>query len=389
MADDAAQQVRGRAGLVRMRPRDPAQVFRSSSPLELFFDLIFVVAVSFASAQLHHAEVGHDPGAGIVSYFIVFFAIWWAWMNFTWFASAFDMDDWFYRILTLIQMAGVLVLAVGISSASDGDFRTAVIAYIVMRLALVTQWIRASRSHPELRRTAIRYASGVSAVQLLWVGYLFIPAPISTYVFVLFALCELAVPVWAESARQTPWHAEHIADRYGSFTLIVLGESVLASTGAVVSALDSGHQLLELALIGFGGLTIAAGMWWLYFATEVTERLGALRTAISFGYGHYVVFAAAAAFSAGISVLLESEVDGTDLTSAAAAATLTAPVAVFVFCVWLLIMRHRLRGATRALVPIGALLIAACAFLPWSILWAAAILIALVALAERHRVTVG
>ena len=78
MADDAAQQVRGRAGLVRMRPRDPAQVFRSSSPLELFFDLIFVVAVSFASAQLHHAEVGHDPGAGIVSYFIVFFAIWWA-----------------------------------------------------------------------------------------------------------------------------------------------------------------------------------------------------------------------------------------------------------------------------------------------------------------------
>ena len=156
-----------------------------------------------------------------------------------------------------------------------------------------------------------------------------------------------------------------------------------------MSVLASGHQLLELALIGFGGLTIAAGMWWLYFATEVTERLGALRTAISFGYGHYVVFAAAAAFSAGISVLLESEVDGTDLTSAAAAATLTAPVAVFVFCVWLLIMRHRLRGATRALVPIGALLIAACAFLPWSILWAAAILIALVALAERHRVTVG
>ncbi|MBN9612107.1 MAG: low temperature requirement protein A, partial [Actinobacteria bacterium] len=369
----------GRAGLTPMRPRDPSQVFRASRPLELFFDLVFVVAVSLASAQLHeslaHAlEAGTGPAPGLISYLMVFFAIWWAWMNFTWFASAFDVDDWLYRLLTLVQMAGVLVLAVGIRDASEGDFGTVVIAYIVMRLALVAQWLRASRSHPELRRTALRYAGGVGLVQLLWVGFLLIPAPASTYCFLLFALCELAVPVWAESARQTPWHPEHIADRYGSFTLIVLGESVLASTTAVAQAVGDTHHILELAAIGFCGLALAAGMWWLYFATEVNDRLERVRTALPFGYGHYAVFAAAGAFSAGISVLLGSDPGGTDFASIAAAATLTVPVAVFIIGVWLLIMRHRLTGATRALVPVGAVLIALCALLPWSIVWAAVVM---------------
>lgn len=381
-----AEDRKSRAGLTPMRPRDPAQVFRSSSPLELFFDLIFVVAVSFASTQLHHAESGAHVGSGVLSYLLVFFGIWWAWMNFTWFASAFDTDDWFYRLLTLVQMAGVLVLAVGTVSASEGDFRTLVFAYVVMRLALVTQWLRASRSHPGLRRTALRYAAGIAACQVLWVGFLLVPPGFIAPVFVLFALCELAVPVWAESARKTPWHPDHITDRYGSFTLIVLGESVLASTTAVANALDGAQHIVSLALVGFSGLAIAAGMWWLYFATEVADRLTRLRTALPFGYGHYAVFAAAGAFSAGISVLLDSEVGETGLASAAAAATLTVPVAIFVLGVWLLSLRHRLNGATRALVPVGALLIATCAFLPWSILWAAAVMLGIIVLVERHRI---
>lgn len=371
-----------------MRPRDPAQVFRSPSPLELFFDLIFVVAISFSSAQLHHFERAGEFGTGLIGYLMVFFGIWWAWMNFTWFASAFDTDDWFYRILTLLQMGGVLVLAVGVGPAAEhGDFRTIVVAYVIMRLALVTQWLRASRSHAALRRTALRYAVGIAACQVIWIAFLWVPAHLLVPVWAILALCELAVPVWAESTKQTPWHPEHIADRYGSFTLIVLGESVLASTTAVAAALDSGGHAVELAVIGFSGLTLAAGMWWLYFAAEATERLGRLRTALVFGYGHYAVFAAAGAFSAGISVLLDSEVHAADLASAAAAATLTVPIAVFVLGVWMLILRHRLRGATRALVPIGAVLIAASALLPWSIVWAAALLVALVALVERHRIS--
>ena len=99
--------------LLPMRPRDPGESGRTASTLELFFDLVFVVAVSVASVELHHALTEDHVVDGLVSYAMVFFAIWWAWMNFTWFATSFAVDDWLYRVLTLVQMAGVLVLAIG------------------------------------------------------------------------------------------------------------------------------------------------------------------------------------------------------------------------------------------------------------------------------------
>ncbi|MCB1376434.1 MAG: low temperature requirement protein A, partial [Rhodobacteraceae bacterium] len=159
-----------------MRPRDAHEPHRAASSLELFFDLVFVIAISTAAVQLHHSLTEDHVWEGLIHFAVVFFAIWWAWMNFTWFASAFDTDDWFYRTLTLIQMAGVLVLAVGIGPlAARGDFRTVVAGYVIMRLALVTQWLRASRGHPGLRRTALRYAAGVIVCQILWVAFLWLP----------------------------------------------------------------------------------------------------------------------------------------------------------------------------------------------------------------------
>lgn len=372
-----------RFGMRRMRPRDPAELFRSASPLELFFDLIFVVAVSLSSAQLHAAELGDRVGPGIVAYLLVFFAIWWAWMNFTWFASAFDTDDWPYRVLALTQMAGVIVLAVGATPAMRaGDFTLIIAGYVIMRLALCTQWLRASRSHPALRRTALRYVVGILVIQPLWVGYAFLPAEAGVLAFLVLAVGELCVPVWAESAGPTPWHPGHIADRYGSFTLIVLGESVLAATTAFAGAFAETEHVSQLVLLGIGAFVIAACMWWLYFATEIVDRLAQIRTALAFGYGHYVVFAAAGAFSAGISVLIGLAEGDTRLSPVAAAATLTVPVAVFVLGVWLLILRYRLAGARNVLVPLGAVGVAACAFAPHPLLIAALVMTLLVVLVE-------
>ena len=96
---------------------------RASTPLELLFDLTFVVAVSRAAAELAHDVAAGHVGHAVVAYAMVFFGIWWAWMNFTWFASAYDTDDVGYRLLTLMQMAGVLVYAAGIHDAfADADF---------------------------------------------------------------------------------------------------------------------------------------------------------------------------------------------------------------------------------------------------------------------------
>ena len=106
-----------------IQARRPDEAHRVATPLELLFDLCFVVAVAQAGlaleAQLHEGHVG----AGVLGYLSVFFAIWWAWMNFTWFASAYDSDDVPYRLVVFVQIAGSLVLAAGVSQAvADSDF---------------------------------------------------------------------------------------------------------------------------------------------------------------------------------------------------------------------------------------------------------------------------
>jgi Bacterial low temperature requirement A protein (LtrA) len=97
----------------RMSGRDPGEAHRASTPLELLFDLTFVVAVARAGIELRDALAQGHAGHALAGYAAVFFALWWAWVNFTWFASAYDTDDMPYRLLTLLQMAGVLVFAAG------------------------------------------------------------------------------------------------------------------------------------------------------------------------------------------------------------------------------------------------------------------------------------
>jgi len=140
-----------------MTSRDTDEEHRASTPLELLFDLCFVVAVSRAAALLHHAIAAGDAGSAVVSYVLVFFAIWWAWMNFTWFSSAYDNDDVVYRLLTLVQITGVLILAAGVPRAFEHrDFDIVFVGYLVIRAGLVSLWLRAGRYdralYPRLQR---------------------------------------------------------------------------------------------------------------------------------------------------------------------------------------------------------------------------------------------
>ncbi|WP_147508945.1 low temperature requirement protein A, partial [Acinetobacter baumannii] len=102
------------------------------------FDLIFVVAIATAGQQLHHAIIENHLWHALPSYLIVFFALWWAWMNFSWFASAYDNDDALYRCLTFVQIVGSLVMAAGIPDVfRSQDFDIIIVGYVIMRLALV------------------------------------------------------------------------------------------------------------------------------------------------------------------------------------------------------------------------------------------------------------
>src|SRR5919202_3671947 len=153
-----------------MTARPPDEPHRTATNLELFFDLCFVVAVAQAGATLHHQLAAGRVADGVVGYASVFFAIWWAWMNFTWFASAYDTDDVAYRVTTLVQIAGALILAAGVPAAMTARDLTVVTAgYVVMRLAMVTQWLRAAGGDPPHRRSSLRFAAGITAVQVGWV----------------------------------------------------------------------------------------------------------------------------------------------------------------------------------------------------------------------------
>jgi len=349
-----------------MTGRDRDVPHRVSSPLELLFDLVFVVAVSQASQNLHHLLSEGHGWRSVLAYLMVFFAVWWAWMNFTWLGSAFDTDDWAYRAMTIVQMGGVLVLAAGVHAAMvSGEWDVVTWGYVIMRLAMVGQWLRAGLSDRAARPVAFAYAVGVTVVQVLWVARIYLlDAEWQFLTFFALAVCEVLVPVIAERRGSTAWHPHHIAERYGLFTLILLGESILASASAIFDALREGEHTGQLTLLGIAALVIAAGMWWVYFARDQGSRLTSARRAFGFGYMHYLIFAAAGAASAGIEVDIDLTLGRTELSAFGAASALTIPVGVFVLAAWFVLLRGVVARAASVVVALLGVAILAAALVP-------------------------
>lgn len=324
-----------------MKPRDPQEEARSATPLELLFDLCFVVAVAQAASSLHHSVAEGHGAEAVPDFLVVFFAIWWAWMGFTWFASAFDPDDAPYRLKVLVKMVGVLVLAAGVPRAFEhGDFGLVTYGYTILRAGQIAQWLRAAGSDPELRRTALRYAGGLVLVQAGWLGLLALPGEWWIYGFCVLAPVEMWIPWWAESARRTPWHPHHITERYGLFTIIVIGESVLAGTLAIQSAIDLRRIPPELWETIVAAPVILFAMWWIYFSRPGHVHLRSMGTAFLWGYGHYFVFAAAAAVGAALAVVVDHATGHAHLTEEGAALSLAIPVAVYVLAAWSIHVRR-------------------------------------------------
>jgi low temperature requirement protein LtrA len=368
-----------RLRLVPMTPRDPHERGRGASTLELFFDLVFVVAVSLAAVDLHHQLTEGHVLDGLANYAVVFFGIWWAWMNFTWFATSFDTDDWLYRVLTIVQMGGVLVLAAGIEPASeDGNYFILIFAYVVMRLALVAQWLRASRSAGAARRATLTYAAGISCLQVLWLATLLLPAAAFPLAVVVLIVAELAVPVAAERTVSTPWHPHHLTERYGLFALILLGESILASANAIIGALHEAETLGPLIGIGSLTLVVTAALWWIYFWPPHHEAIRGPKHPLVYGYGHYFIFAAAGAFSAGIEVEIDVITGHSELESPSASFAYTIPIAVFILGIWLLAIRVNADEIVNVVVPSGAVLVLVDPVLPIPIAISAVILVLVV-----------
>jgi len=189
-----------------MSGRDPHEKHRVATPLELLFDLTFATCFSFAASQFAIEIAEGRYLAASLGFGFASFAICWAWINFSWFSSAYDTDDWLFRVATMVQMIGVLVLAVGLrpmfASIERGqrlDNSVMVLGYVIMRLALVSQWLRAAKEDPARRRTCLTYATTISVAQVGWVALIFVDLPLagSLVLVAILLLIEFEGPVIA------------------------------------------------------------------------------------------------------------------------------------------------------------------------------------------------
>lgn len=354
---------------VRMGGRDPQESHRAATTLELLFDLTFVIAFGTAANELAHFLAEDHIGAGIGGFLFATFAVSWAWINYSWFASAYDNDDWIYRLTTMVQMAGVLVLALGVQdmfeSLKHGDHidnKVMVLGYIVMRVPMVAQWARAAHQDPERRRICLTYITSIVVSQIGWCLILFAETGIlATFLWILVPLAiELGGPVVAERRLGgTPWHAHHMAERYGLLVIIALGEGLIgtmASLSAVVGPHGPGWSA-EVAVLGLAGTALTFGMWWIYFIVPCGEILHAHRErSFGWGYGHIPLFGATVAVGAGLHVAAYHVEHQTLLGTSATVLTVAVPVAAYVLGIYLLYA-----ALTRSLDPFHLLLIAGSA----------------------------
>jgi low temperature requirement protein LtrA len=308
--------------------RDPGESHRSATPLELLFDLTFVVAFAQAADQMAHLLADGHVVAAITAFSFVMFAVCWAWINFSWFASAFDTDDWFFRVTTMVQMCGVLVLALGIppvfasvDAAAPLNNGVLVSGYIIMRVAMLAQWARVAIQDPVHRRVATALVVIAPPFEMLIVAFL-----------VLYAI-ELTGPVLAEwGDRGTPWHPHHIAERYGLLVIIALGEGILGTIAAVAALVEDVGWSGEVVLVVIAGMGLTFGVWWSYFVVPSGEVLDRHRQrSWVWGYGHIAIFTAIAAMGAGLHVAAYV-VEG-EATIGVLGAVLASAIPVLVFSI--------------------------------------------------------
>jgi len=337
--------------------RDPEERHRAATQLELLFDLVSVIAIASVTAGLHHAiSEGHGLDE-LPAFVFLFTAIWWAWMNFTWFASAFDSDGPGYRLLVMVIMVGALIFAGGAEHIFEtGQFSWGVVGWSIMRLGMAALWLSAS-VNAEYRTTAHQYAIGIVVAQALWIWFSFSVPPSSLAFFVLGALIflfEFAVPAFAERARMTPFHRHHIIERYGLLTIISLGEILLAVSlgfGALYGSQPDG----QVAITATSAFVMAFAIFWLYFCEREHLPERKLSTALVWGYAHVFVFGAIALLGAGVGAELDLITHHSHASRQAVSWWLGAPLAVLFVAIWLTRDRHFALGARGFALPVGAI----------------------------------
>ncbi|MFC4018182.1 low temperature requirement protein A [Micromonospora sp. GCM10011542] len=281
---------------------------RRASWLELFFDLVFVVAV-FRLGQ----RLVADPSAhGVLVFAGLISAIWWLWFSFSYFADLFDDDRPPSRLVQLTAMLGVLALSATLPGGTAADADRFAVTYGLLLTLLTAMYAVVGWLDVEAREFCWWNAAGFLLAAVLWFGSLPAPTPVryAVWGFALVLNATIAGPLAYALARAAPTQTSHMPERFGLFTIVVLGEAVLA----VANGIDAtGWRGVSVA-IGIGGFIIASGVWWVYFIATFDSEAGnrvlrsgrrAVVRSYLYVYGHLLV--SAAIVTAGVAVELAAE----------------------------------------------------------------------------------
>src|SRR5215210_5474055 len=284
----------------RLQTLADAEDERHASWLELFFDLVFVVAI----AQLAHELVEDHSLLGFAIFAALFVPVFVAWQGFSFYADRFDTDDVVFRVAMLVAMLAVAALAVQIPEVTHGQTVGFALAYVALRVLTISLYVRAFRHVPEARSLIGRYILAFSFSVALWTASLAFPEP---WRFVLWGIglaVDIGVPAYSgpRFVGRIPLHASHIPERFALFTIIVLGESVVA---VALGVAGSDWELSSAAGTALGFLAVAC-LWWTYFDVGAGLALApGLLTTVRFIYVRVPMWAALTAVAAGVNLLIE------------------------------------------------------------------------------------
>jgi len=304
--------------------------------LELFYDLIYVVAIASLVFELHHTlSSNHSIYSAIGMFFFVFWTIWWPWNAYTWFASGYDTNDAQFRLASFAQMIGVMIIAVGVKPAfNENNFYIMMTGYVVMRMPYIFMWLKVAYDDSDSRKFALSYAFNVFVLQLAWsLSVLYFQ---NWYLFITLAFFEMFMPYMTDKylgdTSNARYNYHHIEERLGLLLIIVLGESILSSVYGMHQMVEAYNP--ELLKHVIAGTLILFSMWWLYFDDPLKEKLKNENISYIWSYSHYFIYLGATAIGVMFAVNIDILTGHATLSMPISMKLLGISLSIFLIALW-------------------------------------------------------